>query len=342
MPYYKKREGGSIIMNKNNRTSSGKDLIYFEDFYIRYEKEKVLNHTYRFRLTGAPPDQAIKSIQINPDQSIAAIKKKVQREYKLNTILAIQFIFKGKILPENLKFGKIGICPKKDIIIVMSTVSGAACDHDTELKLLENQLNNYLFKKSVEADECQILNRLKNLLELGQKILFNPKYYDFWERLITPGVSSISEEEEIGPSDFAPDEIWTYYVCSDCERTSSYQEWNCKRKFNPEFIHTCKLCGKEVCPFCAYELQTHVCMDCEENIQEIFKKFPNIKNSFEKIQITDKDLNKPYYFEEEDYEKIPLEQPEDYYGLAKAYNGEIEQKQTFFEKKWKMQRKLKN
>ncbi len=58
---------------------------------------------YRFRLTGVPPDQAIKEIEVDPNQSIAEIKKSVQREYKLNPILAIQFIFKGKVLPDDLK-----------------------------------------------------------------------------------------------------------------------------------------------------------------------------------------------------------------------------------------------
>jgi hypothetical protein len=76
---------------------------------------------YRFRLTGVPPDQAIKLIEVDPNQSIAEIKKNVQREYKLNPILAIQFIFKGKVLPDNLKFAKIGIHPKKDVITVMAT-----------------------------------------------------------------------------------------------------------------------------------------------------------------------------------------------------------------------------
>ena len=71
---------------------------------------------YRFRLTGVPPDQAIKLIEVDPNQNIADIKKTVQREYKLNPILAIQFIFKGKVLPDQLKFAKIGIHPKKDVI----------------------------------------------------------------------------------------------------------------------------------------------------------------------------------------------------------------------------------
>jgi hypothetical protein len=79
---------------------------------------------FRFRLTGVPPDQAIKMIEIDPNLSISDIKKNVQKEYKLNPILAIQFIFKGKVLPDNLKFAKVGIHPKKDVITVMATQAG--------------------------------------------------------------------------------------------------------------------------------------------------------------------------------------------------------------------------
>ena len=70
------------------------------------------------------PDRAIRLIELDPNQSIEYIKKSVQREYKLNPILAIQFIFKGKVLPGDLKFAKIGIHPKKDIITVMATQAG--------------------------------------------------------------------------------------------------------------------------------------------------------------------------------------------------------------------------
>ena len=79
---------------------------------------------YRFRLTGVPPDQAIKIIELDLNQSVGEIKKSVQREYKLNPILAIQFIFKGKVLPDNIKFGGIGIHPQKDVITVMATQAG--------------------------------------------------------------------------------------------------------------------------------------------------------------------------------------------------------------------------
>jgi hypothetical protein len=79
---------------------------------------------FRFRLTGVPPDQAIKSIDLDPNQSITELKKIVQKEYKLNPILSIQFIFNGKVLPDNLKFAKFGIQPKKDLVTVMARQVG--------------------------------------------------------------------------------------------------------------------------------------------------------------------------------------------------------------------------
>lgn len=79
---------------------------------------------YRFRLTGVPPDQAIKVIELDPQKTIQEVKKTVQQEYKLNPVLAIQFIFKGKVLPDGMKVSKVGIHPKKDIITVMATQAG--------------------------------------------------------------------------------------------------------------------------------------------------------------------------------------------------------------------------
>ncbi len=84
----------------------------------------MAGQSYRFRLTGVPPDQAIKLIEIDPNQTIAEIKKIVQKEYKLNPILAIQFIFKGKVLPDNEKFSKMAVNSKTDVVTIMATQAG--------------------------------------------------------------------------------------------------------------------------------------------------------------------------------------------------------------------------
>ena len=78
----------------------------------------------RFRLTGVPPDQAIKLIDVDQSKTVGEIKKTVQKEYKLNPILAIQFIFTGKVFADDIKFSKIGLNPKADIVTVMATQAG--------------------------------------------------------------------------------------------------------------------------------------------------------------------------------------------------------------------------
>ncbi len=45
-------------------------------------------------------------------------------------------------------------------------------------------------------------------LKLGHEIIIKPRYNDLWERLIEAGASFLREEQEMGPSDFAPDEIY--------------------------------------------------------------------------------------------------------------------------------------
>lgn len=79
---------------------------------------------YRFRLAGVPPDQAIQLVDVNPYSSIADIKKSLIRSFRLNPILAIQLIFKGKILPDNIRLRMVGFHPKKDVITVMSMQGG--------------------------------------------------------------------------------------------------------------------------------------------------------------------------------------------------------------------------
>jgi len=79
---------------------------------------------YRFRLTGVPPDQAVKTVDVDVNQNVADAKKQVRKAYKLNPILTIQFIHKGKVLPDNVRFASLGIFPKKDVITVMATQAG--------------------------------------------------------------------------------------------------------------------------------------------------------------------------------------------------------------------------
>ncbi len=79
---------------------------------------------YKFRLTGVPPNQAIQLVNVDPNSSIAELKNFLIRAFRLNPILTIQLIFKGKILPDNIRLRKVGFHPNKDVITVMSTQGG--------------------------------------------------------------------------------------------------------------------------------------------------------------------------------------------------------------------------
>ncbi|MBD3213555.1 MAG: hypothetical protein GF311_13185 [Candidatus Lokiarchaeota archaeon] len=88
-------------------------------------KTNEIKQTFRTRLTGAPPTHAFKALNLEvPNLSVAEFKGAIQKEYKLNPILGIQLIFKGKVLPDNLKISKIGIHPTKDVITIMAIQGG--------------------------------------------------------------------------------------------------------------------------------------------------------------------------------------------------------------------------
>ncbi|MHA1274569.1 MAG: ubiquitin-like protein [Promethearchaeota archaeon] len=90
----------------------------------RSRASNEINKVLLTRLTGVPPSYAFRSFDLDLNKSIAEIKKDIQRKYKLNPILGIQLIFKGKVLPDNLKISKIGIHPTKDVITIMAIQGG--------------------------------------------------------------------------------------------------------------------------------------------------------------------------------------------------------------------------
>ena len=95
----------------------------------------------RFRLAGAPSGEAIKLISIDLNLSILEIKMVVKKEYNLNPIVRLQFICKGIIFSDKLKFNNIrsGINPNKDVILVMGTQTGAG---KIEMKCIQCETMN--------------------------------------------------------------------------------------------------------------------------------------------------------------------------------------------------------
>lgn len=79
----------------------------------------------KFRLVGVPPNQTFQLVDTNLYSSIADLKKTLIRSYKLNPIIAIQFIYKGKVLLGNLKCSMFGgVHTKRDVITVMGIIGG--------------------------------------------------------------------------------------------------------------------------------------------------------------------------------------------------------------------------
>jgi len=142
-------------MMKENRLIFQNCIFEMENGLNKFKIKKKNLIKYRFRLTGVPPDIAVKIIHVDPNQAIIKIKKLVQREYKLNPILAIQFIFKGKVLSDDLKLSKVKILPKKDEICVMPTQSGAG---NREMKCLQcgtTNVNEMLVSFTAEDENGQ-------------------------------------------------------------------------------------------------------------------------------------------------------------------------------------------
>ena len=81
---------------------------------------------YRFILVGVPPDQALLRWKIGPDMLIMDIKKEIQRFYKLGPVLAIQLLFKKKVLPDMSSLTSIDYNPKRDFIYIMAGQSGGS------------------------------------------------------------------------------------------------------------------------------------------------------------------------------------------------------------------------
>ncbi|MHA1799815.1 MAG: ubiquitin-like protein [Candidatus Helarchaeota archaeon] len=78
---------------------------------------------YRFRIPGASPDEII-VIDLDEEQTIEEIKKVVLLRSKLNPILYVSLICKGKILPDDLKLSELDINPKKDVLSIMAYQAG--------------------------------------------------------------------------------------------------------------------------------------------------------------------------------------------------------------------------
>lgn len=128
--------------------------------------DKILR--IRFRLLGTPPDQAVKLIEVAPNQTIWEIKKDVMRAYRLNPILGINLIFKKKIIKDNITFNEIAINPVKDVISVMATQAGGGNKGEmNEDKFIEKLLRESF--PTEEISEEEINNTINGMKQLAKQ-----------------------------------------------------------------------------------------------------------------------------------------------------------------------------
>lgn len=190
------------------------------------------------------------------------------------------------------------------------------------INLIKQILQKGIFDHKIENKDFPILlESIRKLAKADFSIKIVPVYTEFWEDLFMPE-KPLEIDEELGPSDFAPGEIWTYYIC-ECGRTSSH----INPDFGSEFIHECYLCGKAKCPYCAYDLQTYWCDSCQAKVEKLLHDFPVIKENLDKIQLQDKD-----YFIKDDKFKDEM----DYQEYVKSELGEIEQTPTRLQESWRL------
>ncbi len=72
---------------------------------------------YRFQLM-AMGTKGVKHIECDPSLGSDALRDIVRREYHLNRVLSIQFLYKGAVLPDDFTLATLGIRPDTDVIAV--------------------------------------------------------------------------------------------------------------------------------------------------------------------------------------------------------------------------------
>jgi histone H3/H4 len=77
---------------------------------------------YRFSLATVPLQEAIKWVDIDVNQTIADVTKKVCEAYQLQDILWVQLIYKGRVLLDKERFASLKIDPQKDVITIAASI----------------------------------------------------------------------------------------------------------------------------------------------------------------------------------------------------------------------------
>jgi len=101
----------------------GKENTPFDKGYFVFEI-KINRNPIRVKTpSSTPPRLRFKKEDLTSEKSVRDFKKDLLKSYGLNHFLGIQLIFKGKVLPDNLKLNQIGFHPEKDVLTVMAIMA---------------------------------------------------------------------------------------------------------------------------------------------------------------------------------------------------------------------------
>jgi hypothetical protein len=123
--------------------------------------------TFEFRLTGVPPDQAIKSIDTEiARKTVKSLKLEVQEEYELNPILNIHLVLNGEVLSDNTPLAKLRLRPKDTLTVIASQAAAG-----TEFNNRRTMLEGYIRDGKSEQELIKIY---------GNEIILKSEYRDLF------------------------------------------------------------------------------------------------------------------------------------------------------------------
>ncbi len=166
----------------------------------KFEERKL---KLRFRLIGVPSNHAIKEFLVETSNTFGQIKRSVQREYRLNPIIDINFIYKGKVLRNDLRISQIGDPKIIDPITIICMNSGGAKrvrEDEDEIKKLIHVLSEKIIPYRFRWISRRVENKFKELSDNIPllKLIFAHKF----GRELTSLLENFSHGHRFDLSDF--------------------------------------------------------------------------------------------------------------------------------------------
>lgn len=78
----------------------------------------------KVRLSGAPPEEYTKEICVDECAHITDVKNRIYTIFKLNRMLNIQMIWRGKVLPDVLEVKEIPFDKDPNVVLIATQAGG--------------------------------------------------------------------------------------------------------------------------------------------------------------------------------------------------------------------------